>query len=82
MFLNLEVVLAHAFVGAGDTLPPMLIDVPLTALRIPLAWWLGGLWGVEGVWWTISLTAVARGVGMALWFSRGGWQRSRPDLDL
>ena len=81
VFLNLEVVLAHAFVGAGDTLPPMLIDVPLTALRIPLAWWLGGLWGVHGIWWTISLTAVARGVGMALWFSRGRWQRSRPDLD-
>lgn len=81
VFLNLEVVLAHAFVGAGDTLPPMLVDVPLTALRIPLAWWLGGLWGVQGIWWTISLTAVARGVGMALWFSRGRWQRSRPDLD-
>ena len=82
VFLNLEVVLAHAFVGAGDTLPPMLIDVPLTALRIPLAWWLGTRWGVQGVWWTISLTAVARGAGMALWFARGSWQRSRPDLDL
>ena len=81
VFLNLEVVLAHAFVGAGDTLPPMLIDVPLTALRIPLAWWLGSLWGVQGVWWTISLTAIARGVGMSLWFARGSWQRSRPDLD-
>lgn len=83
VFLNLEVVLANAFVGAGDTMPPMLVDVPLTALRIPLSLFLAhemGL-GVHGVWWAISSTAIARGIGMAAWFARGRWQRARPDLD-
>lgn len=83
VFMALEVVLAQAFVGAGDTLPPMLVDVPLTASRIPVAWWLAhhlGL-GPEGIWWTISGTAIGRGVLMALWFARGRWKRSRPDLD-
>lgn len=83
VFLALEVVLANAFVGAGDTVPPMLVDVPLTALRIPLALLLSESFGLgaKGVWWAISLTAIARGVGMAALFVRGRWQRARPDLD-
>lgn len=83
VFLNLEVVLGHSFVGAGDTVPPMLVDVPLTALRIPLAYFLGTVlaWGPQGIWWAISGTSIARGVGMTLWFARGRWKRSRPDLD-
>ncbi len=83
VFLNLEVVLAHSFSGAGDTLPPMLVDVPLTAARIPLSWYLGHElgWGAHGVWWAISATAILRGIGMALLFARGRWKRSRPDLD-
>jgi Na+-driven multidrug efflux pump len=83
VFLNLEVVLAQAFVGAGDTLPPGLIDIPLTAARIPLAWGLATNLGMGpwGIWWAISLTAVARGALMGLWFLRGRWKRTRPDLD-
>ncbi|MFV1957842.1 MAG: MATE family efflux transporter, partial [Planctomycetota bacterium] len=83
VFLDLEVVLANAFVGAGDTLPPMLVDVPLTALRIPLALLTTDVlgWGPEGIWWTISGTAIARGIGMTLLFLRGRWKRARPDLD-
>jgi putative MATE family efflux protein len=83
VFMCLEVVLANAFTGAGDTLPPMVVDVPLTALRIPLAWWLAHSlgWGPHGIWWAISWTAIARGVGLGLWFRRNRWKRSRPDLD-
>ncbi len=83
VFLDLEVVLANAFVGAGDTMPPMLVDVPLTASRIPLAGFLAHDlgWGAQGIWWAISGTAIARGVGMAILFARGRWKRSRPDLD-
>ena len=82
-FIALEVVLAQSFIGAGDTLPPMLIDVPLTALRIPLALLLAHHFemGTTGIWWAIGATAIGRGVLMSLWFLRGNWMRSRPDLD-
>jgi putative MATE family efflux protein len=83
MFTALEVVFAHSFTGAGDTIPPMLIDVPLTAARIPLSYWMAydlG-WGSHGIWWAICITAIGRGVFMALWFLRGRWKRHRPDLD-
>ncbi len=83
VFTALEVVLAQSFVGAGDTIPPMLVDVPVTAMRVPLAAWLSSYpsIGVAGIWWAICGTAMARGVLMALWFRRGRWKRARPDLD-
>ena len=83
VFMNVEVILGAAFTGAGDTLPPMLVDVPLTALRIPLSLWLARSLGVgpAGIWWAISGTAIGRGVLMGAWFLRGRWKRARPDLD-
>jgi putative MATE family efflux protein len=68
-----EIVLEGALGGAGHTIPPMFTSTALTALRIPLAAYTAARWGVDGSWWTISITAIARGVAMmALWRS-GGW---------
>lgn len=70
-----EIVLESALGGAGDTLPPMLTSTTITTSRIPLAAWAAGQWGTTGIWWTISLTAVARALAMmALWRS-GRWKR-------
>jgi len=74
LVLCLEVVLEGALGGAGDTVPPMLASTTLTALRLPLAAWSAAQWGVTGIWWTITLTAVARGLAMALLWRRGGWR--------
>jgi putative MATE family efflux protein len=69
-----EVVLEGALGGAGHTVPPMLTSTALTALRIPLAWWAADRWGVDGIWWTISLTAAARGIAMVILWRAGGWK--------
>lgn len=79
MFASTEIVLEGAFSGAGDTLPPMLIGVPLTLVRVPAAWLVAaplGL-GVSGVWWVITVLAVIRAALMAAWFHRGDWRRAR-----
>lgn len=74
VFLCMEVVLEGALGGAGDTLPPMLASSTLTAARIPLAAWAAPAYGVVGIWWVLTLTAVARALAMvALWRS-GRWQ--------
>jgi putative MATE family efflux protein len=70
-----EIVLEGALGGAGHTVPPMLTSTSLTMLRIPLAWWAAGRWGVDGIWWTISLTAAARGIAMVVLWRAGGWKR-------
>jgi putative MATE family efflux protein len=76
VFMGMEIVLAGAFSGAGDTVPPMTIFVPLNLARIPLAYFLAytvGL-GVDGVWWAISGTSIIKGVAIAVWFGRGRWK--------
>jgi Na+-driven multidrug efflux pump len=75
LFSGTELVLEGALGGAGDTLPPMLTSSALTALRIPLAAWSAPHWGTAGIWWTISLTALARGVAMMLLWRWGRWKR-------
>ena len=70
-----EIVLEGALGGAGDTVPPMVVSMSLTAIRIPLAAWAAARWGTAGIWAVIGLTAFARGIGMmALWRS-GRWKR-------
>ena len=80
--MALEVVLEGAFAGAGNALPPLLIGVPLTGLRIPVAYWLAEVMGLglAGIWWTISLSTGLKGLLIALWFRRGRWARHAPGL--
>jgi len=42
---------------------------------VPLAaWWLGAI-GLLGIWLALSVTAVARGGVMAIFWLRGRWRR-------
>ena len=75
LFAGAELVLEGALGGAGDTLPPMITSTALTALRIPLAAWAASRWGTSGIWWTISLTALGRGVAMMALWKWGRWKR-------
>lgn len=71
-----EVVLEGALGGAGFTLAPMLTSTAITASRIPIAAWAASHYGTKGIWWTISLTALGRAVGMAAIWRSGRWKRS------
>lgn len=74
-FSGCELVLEGALGGAGDTLPPMMTSTTLTVMRIPLAWWASARWGTAGIWWTISLTALGRGLAMMALWRWGRWKR-------
>ena len=71
-----EIVLEGAFGGAGDTLPPMLVGIPGALLRIPLAYYLAFTldWGINGVWWTLTITTIIKSSVLATWFYRGKWK--------
>ena len=77
--MAVEIILEGAFSGAGDTLPPMIVMVPGSLARIPLAYLLAfefGL-GINGVWWTLTITTLVKAAILALWFARGGWKTRR-----
>ena len=71
-----ELILEGSLAGAGYTLWPMVASTGLTALRIPLAAWWSGMFGLVGIWWALSLTAASRGVVMLLFWRGGAWKRS------
>ena len=76
IFVSGETVLEGALGGAGWTLPPMLTSTAITVARIPLAAWAAMHWGTTGIWWVISLTAIARAVAMMGLWASGGWRRA------
>ena len=73
IFQAAESVLLGAFSGAGDTLPPMMLSIPMTAARVPAAILGGQLWGVAGIFWALAITSVVRGLLFVFWFARGRW---------
>ncbi|MFQ5600054.1 MAG: MATE family efflux transporter [Candidatus Krumholzibacteriia bacterium] len=77
--MAIELVFANAFAGAGDTVPPMLISVPVNLLRVPLVFWVvyGLDSGILGIAWILSIGSVVRGVLAPLWFRRGRWKQKQ-----
>ncbi len=75
VFMGVEIVLGGGFTGAGDTMPPMLVAVPLNIARIPIAYFLANTMGmgVSGVWWAISGTSIIKGLILAAIFLMGKW---------
>ena len=74
--MTIELVLEGSFTGAGDTIPPMLVMVPGHLLRIPLAYYLCFTLdlGLNGVWWTLTITTTIKAIILAFWFRRGKWK--------
>lgn len=77
VFMGWEILFEQAYSGAGDTIPPTAVALPLTALRIPLAWALVK-WtslGLNGVWIAIVLSTFVKGICLRAMFRRGRWKR-------
>lgn len=69
MLMMLEITMQGLFYGTGRTVPPAVISIVLNTLRIPLALILTGLgYGIEGVWWAMSISSMAKGVAAFFWF--------------
>lgn len=69
LFGCVENVTAGAYAGFGRTLPPSLVSIILTAARIPAAALLSATsLGLNGIWWSITLSTVAKGIVMMLLF--------------
>ncbi len=82
LFMVVELVTGGAFNGVGRTTPPALLSVGGNLLRIPLA--LGLITftslGMSGVWWSITISSVIKGVAIVVWFSHAVL-RKLPHMD-
>lgn len=69
LFMSLEITTAGAFSGYGKTVPPSVISIIFTALRIPLAMLLvHTALGLNGIWWSITISSILKGILLFLWF--------------
>jgi len=68
LFMMLEITTQGMFNGMGKTTPPAIISIVFNTLRIPLAIFLGARIGVTGVWWSISITSIFKGIISFTWY--------------
>jgi putative MATE family efflux protein len=80
IFSAAEVVFSGAFSGAGDTLPPALVGLPVNLLRIPFAAFLSPFLGLNGIWIAICSTVFLKGIILTVWFKRGKWKQKKSKL--
>jgi len=70
MLMMLEITTQGVFYGTGRTTPPAVISITLNTLRIPLALCFIALgWGINSVWWAISISSMLKGIVAFIWFS-------------
>lgn len=64
LFMCIEITTAGAFNGLGKTTIPSVVSIIFTALRIPLALIISKpiLLGLDGIWWSITLSSVVKGI--------------------
>ena len=69
LFMMLEIVIQGIFYGMGRTIPPAIISISCNYLRIPMAFLFVSFgWGLSGIWWTICLTSILKGIIILIWF--------------
>lgn len=64
LFMCVEITIAGGFNGLGKTAPPAYMSIFFTGLRVPFAYLLGRpeVLGLDGIWWSISITSVMKGL--------------------
>lgn len=69
IFMMLESTTLGMWNGLGKTMPPAIVSVIFNAMRIPLALYFASIWGITGVWITLTFTAVLKGIISPAWFT-------------
>ena len=63
LFMCWEILIEGAYAGFGHTLTPSILSAVVTVLRIPLSALLSTTsLGLNGIWWSISLTTIFKGI--------------------
>ena len=72
-FMCVELTTVGALSGLGRTRLCSIISIAFTSARIPLAILLGGIMGLNGIWWALSSTSIVKGIiftSTFLWITR------------
>ncbi len=70
LFMCVEITSSGAFNGIGRTGPAAITSIAFNLLRIPMALYFSQstLLGLNGIWWSITISSVLKGVVIYIWF--------------
>lgn len=69
LFMCMEITTAGAFQGLGRPMAPTILSITGNAARIPMAIALSATaLGLNGIWWSISISSIAKGIIVPVWF--------------
>lgn len=70
VFMCVELMTVGAFNGLGKTYMPPIVSIIFTSLRIPMALVMSSnaLFKLNGVWMSIALSSILKGVILSVWF--------------
>ena len=80
LFILPMTVYGAVFSGSGDTMPPTVIAfianwIGKIAVAYIASYYLG--FGIDSVWIAITISIVVEGIGMTIWYKRGGWIKKK-----
>ena len=62
IFMAMEMISNGVFSGMGLPKIPSIISIVFTTIRIPLSFLLMPVLGVEGIWWSITISSITKGL--------------------
>ena len=81
LFMCLEMVTGGVYNGQGLTHYSATVSVVFTSLRIPLAIWLSSTsLGVSGIWWSIAISSIIKGITLATMYRFRAAKLSRMEI--
>ncbi len=71
LFMCVEITSSGAFNGIGRTEPAALTSIAFNLLRIPMALYFSKMTilGLNGIWWSITISSIFKGVIVFIWFN-------------
>ncbi|WP_069999678.1 MATE family efflux transporter [Cellulosilyticum sp. I15G10I2] len=82
IFGTIEMVSNGTFTGLGLPKIPATISIIFTMLRIPLAMLFAPLWGLTGIWLSITVSSVLKGVSAYLIYKFKVWKEYKDALSV
>jgi len=70
LFMCIEITSSGAFNGIGKTEPAAITSILFNLLRIPMALYFSQMTflGLNGIWWSITISSIFKGVIVYVWF--------------
>ncbi len=68
LFMIIEALVGGALNGLGKTVPQSIVSLSFNLLRIPMAYFFMEYYGLNGIWLSITISSVFKGLVIYLWF--------------